>query len=171
MINKNLSYFLEAGFTKNINDKLPSFLEEIEITTGKNWIAINNIVLLDNGYIVAVIVNSNITNFEEPGKSPKKGTQETTLREIVVGTYDVQNQHLFTEKIERQKGKGSIISRYVGFYQGQKLEYNFTNLKEYTYYTIFYVAANEDPMYFLERTPIFNTTVKTGQAEIAEEEV
>jgi len=118
MINKNLSYFLEAGFTENINDNLPSFLEEIKLKSGRNWVSINNIVLLDNGYIVAVVVNSNITNFgEKVLGSPANTSQEsTTLKEIVVGTYEVKNQHLFTEKIELLKGKGSIISRFIGFY-------------------------------------------------------
>jgi hypothetical protein len=33
--------------------------------TGETWIDISNIVLLDNGYIVVALVNSNTTNFGE----------------------------------------------------------------------------------------------------------
>jgi len=173
MINKNLSYYIEADFTENINDNLPAFIEETQLKNGRNWIHISNMVLLDNGYVVIAVVNSNTTNYEadlnktEEGENSTELEEPTTLKELNVGHYEVKSKELFNEKIERGKGKGSVVGRYIGFYQGIKLSYNFTNLQEHTYYTLFYVATNEDPKYFLERTPIFNTTIKTGDSEIA----
>ena len=41
------------------------------------------------------------------------------------------------------------------------MEHNFTNLSENTDYTVYYMATNEDPKFFLERTPIFNLTSRT----------
>ena len=91
--------------------------------------------------------------------------EPTTLNQVQIGYYEITNQQLFLEKIEKTAGKGSIVERYLGYFQGEKLTYNFSGLSNHTYYTVFYMATNEDPRFFLEKTAIKNVTTKTFYEE------
>jgi len=52
---------------------------------------------------------------------------------------------MFLEKLEPAIGRGEIVQRYVGYFNEDPLSYNFTGLKDTTYYTLFYLGTNEDP--------------------------
>lgn len=77
-----------------------------------------------------------------------------------MGTYIVTLQQLFLEKIEPTKGRGSIVARYVGYFDGTILDYKFAGLKTYTYYTLYYIGTNEDPRFFLDQTLKISKTSK-----------
>ena len=58
------------------------------------------------------------------------------------------------------------MARYVGYFDGTILDYKFAGLKTYTYYTLHYIATNEDPRFFLANTAIVKKTSKVMQQGI-----
>ena len=64
MINKNITEFTQIKLFKSLNQKSPTFQTEIKFEVGQNFVSMTQIELQEKGYIVAVIVNSNITNYK-----------------------------------------------------------------------------------------------------------
>ena len=69
---------------------------------------------------------------------------------------------MFLERLEPALGRGEIVQRYVGYFNEDPLSYNFTGLKDTTYYTLFFLGTNEDPQYLLNRLSVTNVSAKTG---------
>jgi hypothetical protein len=79
MINKNVSDFAEVRFSKELNNKAPTFLNEIQLETGIDWVYLKNVELQEHGYVIACLVNSNITNYAgSSGSSTPTSTTPTT---------------------------------------------------------------------------------------------
>ncbi len=45
MINKNVSDFAEVRFSKELNNKAPTFLNDILLETGMDWVTMKNVEL------------------------------------------------------------------------------------------------------------------------------
>lgn len=45
MINKNFTAFKEVKFTTTLNEKLPTFIKDITVEAGRDWVNIKNMEL------------------------------------------------------------------------------------------------------------------------------
>lgn len=63
LINKNVTEFTTIMFLKSLNQNTPKFQQDMTYEIGSDYLHMKNIELQERGYVVAALVNSNITNF------------------------------------------------------------------------------------------------------------
>jgi hypothetical protein len=63
MFTKNFTTYAGVTYSSSLGSTTPKFVSAIKTDKGDNWIRISNMELLDKGYVIVCLVNSNSTNF------------------------------------------------------------------------------------------------------------